>query len=125
MSRIQMYTTRWCGYCVRAKALLDGIKNCEVEVSVGVVGRQHERDVGPRGHRVRPLYIKAGLHIPSTSVTRTSRGAGGVVNSKVVRGQRWEAVDLRENVGVAGNRVGTEGINDDDGLATSIKIFRI
>jgi glutaredoxin 3 len=24
MSRIQMYTTHWCGYCVRAKALLDG-----------------------------------------------------------------------------------------------------
>jgi glutaredoxin 3 len=24
MPRIQMYTTRWCGYCVRAKALLDG-----------------------------------------------------------------------------------------------------
>jgi len=24
MSRIQMYTTRWCDYCVRAKALLDG-----------------------------------------------------------------------------------------------------
>jgi glutaredoxin 3 len=23
MMRIQMYTTRWCGYCVRAKALLD------------------------------------------------------------------------------------------------------
>jgi glutaredoxin 3 len=22
--RIQIYTTRWCGYCVRAKALLDG-----------------------------------------------------------------------------------------------------
>jgi glutaredoxin 3 len=22
-SGIQMYTTRWCGYCVRAKALLD------------------------------------------------------------------------------------------------------
>jgi glutaredoxin 3 len=21
--RIQIYTTRWCGYCVRAKALLD------------------------------------------------------------------------------------------------------
>ncbi len=20
-----MYTTRWCGYCVRAKALLDGL----------------------------------------------------------------------------------------------------
>jgi glutaredoxin 3 len=24
MSRIQMYTTLWCGYCVRAKALLEG-----------------------------------------------------------------------------------------------------
>jgi glutaredoxin 3 len=23
MARIQMYTTAWCGYCVRAKALLD------------------------------------------------------------------------------------------------------
>jgi glutaredoxin 3 len=23
MRRIEMYTTRWCGYCVRAKALLD------------------------------------------------------------------------------------------------------
>jgi glutaredoxin 3 len=23
MARIQMYTTRWCGYCVRAKLLLD------------------------------------------------------------------------------------------------------
>ncbi len=23
MTRIQIYTTRWCGYCVRAKALLD------------------------------------------------------------------------------------------------------
>jgi glutaredoxin 3 len=23
MVRIQMYTTRWCGYCVRAKALLE------------------------------------------------------------------------------------------------------
>jgi glutaredoxin 3 len=24
MSRIVIYTTRWCGYCVRAKALLEG-----------------------------------------------------------------------------------------------------
>ncbi len=23
MVRIEIYTTRWCGYCVRAKALLD------------------------------------------------------------------------------------------------------
>jgi glutaredoxin 3 len=24
MPKIEMYTTKWCGYCVRAKALLDG-----------------------------------------------------------------------------------------------------
>ena len=34
MARIQMYTTRWCGYCVRAKTLLEsrGI-SCE-EISL-------------------------------------------------------------------------------------------
>ena len=25
MGKIQMYTTHWCGYCVRAKALLDSL----------------------------------------------------------------------------------------------------
>ena len=24
MPKIELYTTRWCGYCVRAKTLLDG-----------------------------------------------------------------------------------------------------
>lgn len=33
-SRIRMYTTRWCGYCVRAEALLDsrGLPYEEVRV---------------------------------------------------------------------------------------------
>jgi len=30
MARIRIYSTRWCGYCVRAKALLDG-KGIEYE----------------------------------------------------------------------------------------------
>jgi glutaredoxin 3 len=30
MARVQMYTTTWCGYCVRAKALLRS-KGIEVE----------------------------------------------------------------------------------------------
>ena len=30
MARIRVYSTRWCGYCVRAKALLDG-KSIEYE----------------------------------------------------------------------------------------------
>ena len=34
MPRIRIYTTRWCGYCVRAKALLDarGVDYEEVHV---------------------------------------------------------------------------------------------
>jgi glutaredoxin 3 len=30
VSRVRIYTTRWCGYCVRAKALLEG-KGIEYE----------------------------------------------------------------------------------------------
>jgi glutaredoxin 3 len=34
MARVQMYTTAWCGYCVRAKALLDskGIEYDEIRL---------------------------------------------------------------------------------------------
>ncbi len=34
MNRIQIYTTRWCGYCVRAKALLDAKGIAYEEVSL-------------------------------------------------------------------------------------------
>jgi glutaredoxin 3 len=35
MARIQIYTTPWCGYCVRAKALLDakGLDFEEIDVA--------------------------------------------------------------------------------------------
>ena len=34
MSRIQIYTTGWCGYCVRAKALLDAKGIAYEEISL-------------------------------------------------------------------------------------------
>ena len=34
VSRIQIYTTRWCGYCVRAKALLDAKGIAYEEISL-------------------------------------------------------------------------------------------
>jgi glutaredoxin 3 len=34
VSKIEIYTTRWCGYCVRAKALLDGKGIAYEEVSL-------------------------------------------------------------------------------------------
>ena len=42
MRRIRIYTTRWCGYCVRAKALLDskGIPYEEVRLDDDPAFRQ-------------------------------------------------------------------------------------
>jgi glutaredoxin 3 len=34
MAAIQIYTTAWCGYCVRAKALLDGRGLAYEEINV-------------------------------------------------------------------------------------------
>jgi len=34
MARIRLYTTRWCGYCVRAKTLLDDRGLAYEEVSL-------------------------------------------------------------------------------------------
>jgi glutaredoxin 3 len=42
MARIQMYTTRWCGYCVRAKALLQsrGLEYEEIQMDEDPAFRQ-------------------------------------------------------------------------------------
>ena len=41
MARIQVYTTRWCGYCVRAKALLES-QGLEYE-EIGLDDDEHFR----------------------------------------------------------------------------------
>ena len=43
MARIRMYTTAWCGYCVRAKALLDarGLDYDEVDLGDDPAFRAH------------------------------------------------------------------------------------
>jgi glutaredoxin 3 len=35
MTKVRMYTTRWCGYCVRAKALLDARGIVYEEIDLG------------------------------------------------------------------------------------------
>jgi glutaredoxin 3 len=47
MARIQMYTTRWCGYCVRAKALLEqrGIDFEEISLDDDPAFRQTIHDL--------------------------------------------------------------------------------
>jgi glutaredoxin 3 len=47
MARIQMYTTRWCGYCVRAKALLSdrGLEFEEISLDDDAAFRQRLFDL--------------------------------------------------------------------------------
>ena len=47
MERIRIYSTRWCGYCVRAKALLDarGIEYDEVFLDDDPAFRQNLFDL--------------------------------------------------------------------------------
>jgi glutaredoxin 3 len=47
MARIQIYTTRWCGYCDRAKALLEqkGLPYEEIALDDDPAFRQRIRDL--------------------------------------------------------------------------------
>jgi glutaredoxin 3 len=47
MSQIRIYTTRWCGYCVRAKALLDarGLAYEEVSMDDDAAFREHLQEL--------------------------------------------------------------------------------
>src|ERR671930_964617 len=58
MPRIQMYTTRWCGYCVRAKALLD---------SRGLEYEEISLDDDP-AFRARLLELTGGWTVPQILV---------------------------------------------------------
>jgi glutaredoxin 3 len=54
MARVQIYTTRWCGYCVRAKALLDG---------KGVAYEEHHLDDDPH-YRKTVFDLTGGWTVP-------------------------------------------------------------
>lgn len=64
MCRIQVYTTRWCGYCVRAKALLDSKRLPYEEISL-------DDDPGFR----RNLYeLTGGRTVPQILIDGTAIG---------------------------------------------------
>jgi len=58
MARIRMYTTQWCGYCVRAKALLD---------SKGLEYEEVELDQDPE-FRAKLLELTGGWTVPQIVV---------------------------------------------------------
>ena len=61
MNRIQIYTTRWCGYCVRAKALLEerGLPYEEISLDDDEMFRQTIADL-TGGWTVPQIVIDGG-----------------------------------------------------------------
>ena len=56
MARIQVYSTRWCGYCVRAKTLLDS-KGIDYEVFDLSVDEKALEAVKALGYLQAPVVI--------------------------------------------------------------------
>lgn len=65
ISQIHLYTTGWCGYCVRAKALLE---------SLGLVYEEIRVDDEP-GFRDRLLALTGGFTVPQVVID--GRPVGG------------------------------------------------
>src|SRR3546814_11883142 len=59
MAKVEIYTKAWCGYCARAKALLNekGVAFEEYDVTMGGPTRQEMLDRANGGTTVPPTFI--------------------------------------------------------------------
>ena len=75
MATVQMYTTRWCGYCVRAKTLLE---------ARGIEFEEIELDDDP-GFRRRLMELTGGWTVPQILIDGRPIGrAVGLVASEMI-----------------------------------------
>jgi glutaredoxin 3 len=75
MTRIQLYTTRWCGFCVRAKALLD---------SKGLEYEEVNLDDDPQ-FRAKLLDLTGGWTVPQILID--GRPIGGYTELRRLEGE--------------------------------------
>ena len=59
MANIEIYTSPWCGYCHRAKRLLDkkGVQYTEYDVTAEPARRQEMMQRVPGSHTVPQIFI--------------------------------------------------------------------
>jgi glutaredoxin 3 len=59
MAHIEIYTSPWCGYCARAKRLLDkkGVEYAEYDVTVEPGRRQEMMQRAPGSYTVPQIFI--------------------------------------------------------------------
>jgi glutaredoxin 3 len=76
MAKIEIYTQSWCGYCYRAKKLLES-KGVEfTEIDLGVEDRQQEMIQRANGGRSVPQIFIDGKHIGGSDDLYALEAAG-------------------------------------------------
>jgi glutaredoxin 3 len=76
--KIEMYSTSWCGYCVRARALLQR-KGAEfVEISIERHPERRDEMIERSGRRTVPQIFIGGRHIGGSDELHELDRAGGL-----------------------------------------------
>jgi len=76
MAKIEIYTQSWCGYCYRAKRLLES-KGAEfTEIDLGVEDRTQEMVQRANGRRSVPQIFIDGKHIGGSDDLYALEAAG-------------------------------------------------
>ena len=57
--KVEIYTKAWCGYCARAKRLLDekGVEYIEHDITMGGAGREEMMQRKPDARTVPQIFI--------------------------------------------------------------------
>lgn len=78
MPEIVLYTTTWCGYCVRAKSLLRRKGAAFREVNVEEVPGAREEMEARSGRMTVPQVFIGGLHVGGSDDLHALDRAGGL-----------------------------------------------
>ncbi len=77
-ARIEMYTTSWCPYCERARALLRAKGAGFDEISIEADPSQREVMIRRSGSRTVPQIFINGMHIGGCDELYALNAAGGL-----------------------------------------------
>ncbi|MGE0420706.1 MAG: glutaredoxin 3 [Reyranellaceae bacterium] len=77
MAKVEMYTTQWCGYCARARALLErkGVEFTEYDVEEEA-GKREEARARSGGRTSVPQIFIGGRHIGGSDEMAALEAAG-------------------------------------------------
>ena len=77
MAKVEMYTTQWCGYCARARALLQrkGVEFAEYDIEEEA-GRREEARSRSGGRTSVPQIFIDGKHIGGSDEMSALEAAG-------------------------------------------------